>query len=63
MHRQGRLWRRRTRDLCGEPGVHFRKFGKFHRAYPRLRANDGLLSPYGRGTTLIIDRWHGGHRS
>jgi hypothetical protein len=26
-------------------------------------AVDGQLSPYSRGTTLIIDRWHGGHRS
>jgi hypothetical protein len=29
---------------------------------PRLWSDDGQLSPYSRGTALIIDRWHGGHR-
>jgi|HubBroStandDraft_6_1064221.scaffolds.fasta_scaffold10715_6 hypothetical protein len=33
------------------------------RVVTSLDPSDEQLSPYSRSTTLIIDRWHGGHRS
>ena len=34
--------------------------GRVVRGAADCLADDGQLSPYSCGTTLIIDRWHGG---